>query len=637
MHGCEAQASVKANEGVMNKKKRGEGMTRLIVATLVVLTALTVEMGSTMTGAETTRDIKVKKIDGKAPAEYVASQIGKSWAVVIGIDGYEKAPKLKYAVADAKSVAEALQQRGFDVTTLYDGQATRRGILGGLGDRLVRKVGKDDRVVIFYAGHGETQQAEGGRAMGYLLPVNGEGDALAETAISMGLIRELADALPAKHVLFLVDVCYGGIAGQQFRSLPPVTEAYLKTITRERGRQLISAGGPKEQAMEAPEWGHSVFTYYLLEGLNKGLADLNDDGIIPASELYSYLNERVFSAAHLKGHEQRPELWALAAEKGEFVFFTTAKPSATLAQTGSAPSVDEPASAKEMARMREELGRLKDQLAKAQTDRSVEDMARMRKEIEDLKKKMLEEERSAPSGAGSDEKAWDVVAKVLRSDFETLEVNDLSIGRMATAWKVTDMCGAGILGILGGKVEVPCKRMRVVVRVESHAPLSVSATAEIQEVPPAAVNVGGTTWSKTQRDEALSYDWTKRLAVAIQRVTGSATVSLPPSVSPPVPAPPPFVSVQGAWYGTGQLAGRQYVFQQQGNAVALQEIMNVYGVPQVTAQGQGQIQGNQIVLDYTTAIMAQGRMVGTVSQDGRAMEIDFTDNMGTRGQAILQR
>nr|MBI3612803.1 hypothetical protein [Nitrospirota bacterium] len=65
--------------------------------------------------------------------------------------------------------------------------------------------------------------------------------------------------------------------------------------------------------------GHSVFTYYLLEGL-KGLADLNDDGIIPASELYSYLDGRVFSAAQMKGHTQRPELWSLAAEKGEFVF-----------------------------------------------------------------------------------------------------------------------------------------------------------------------------------------------------------------------------------------------------------------------------------------------------------------------------
>jgi hypothetical protein len=258
---------------------------------------------------------------GKAPSAYVAEQFGKSWAVVIGINDYEKAPRLKYAVADAKAMAGVLRQQGFQVTELYNRQATRGAVERELSDKLVERVGEQDRVVIFYAGHGETKTARGGRTMGYLLPVEGQQDSLGETAVSMGRIKELADALPSKQVLFLVDVCYGGIAGQQFRStLPPMTVAYLKQITRERGRQLITAGGPEQQAMESPEWGHSVFTYYLLEGLSKGLADLNDDGIIPASELYSYLDSRVFSAAQMKGHTQRPELWSLAAEKGEFVF-----------------------------------------------------------------------------------------------------------------------------------------------------------------------------------------------------------------------------------------------------------------------------------------------------------------------------
>jgi len=258
---------------------------------------------------------------GKAPSAFVSEQFGKSWAVVIGIDDYEKALRLKYAVADAKAMAGVLKQQGFQVAALYNQQASKAAIERELGDKLVDRVGEQDRVVIFYAGHGETKTAKGGKTMGYLLPIQGQMDALSETGISMGRIKELADALPSKQVLFLVDVCYGGIAGQQFRSvLPPMTVSYLKLITRERGRQLITAGGPDQQAMESPEWGHSVFTYYLLEGLGKGLADLNDDGIIPSSELYSYLDSRVFSAAQMKGHTQRPELWSLAAEKGEFVF-----------------------------------------------------------------------------------------------------------------------------------------------------------------------------------------------------------------------------------------------------------------------------------------------------------------------------
>jgi formylglycine-generating enzyme required for sulfatase activity len=271
---------------------------------------------------EAEAQVRGVKVDGKAVQDYVSEHQGKRWAVVIGIDDYEKVPPLKYAVADAKAMAKILERRGFQVMGIYNRDATRRKIVGALGDKLIKKVAVQDSVLIFYAGHGETLKVEGGKEMGYLLPVEGEQEALAETGISMGVIRELADALPTKQVLFIVDACYGGIAGQRFRALPKMTEDYLRAITRERGRQLITAGGVDQQAMEGPEWGHSVFTYYLLEGLDKGLADLNEDGIIPASELYMYLDQHVFAAAQLKGHNQRPELWALAAERGEFVFFT---------------------------------------------------------------------------------------------------------------------------------------------------------------------------------------------------------------------------------------------------------------------------------------------------------------------------
>ena len=330
-----------------------------------------------------TRDLR---IEGKKPAAYVASQTGKSWAVVIGINDYEKVRRLTYAKADAESVAGMLRQRGFQVAELYDQQATRTAILDELGDKLVDRVGENDRVLIFFAGHGETKQPKGGKEMGFLLPVEAEQEGLARTAIPMSLIRDLADGLPAKQVLFLVDVCYGGVAGQQFRSLPKYTAEYLKAITRERGRQLITAGGPKQQAMEGPEWGHSVFTYYVLEGLRKGMADLNSDGIIPASELYAYLDERVFSAAQMKGHQQRPVMWTLAAEKGEFVFFTN-RGNEVVNAVASPPSIVSQA----LTQVEDELKALQDQERQMDEQaRQAEQLAEKKRQIEEKKKKLQE-------------------------------------------------------------------------------------------------------------------------------------------------------------------------------------------------------------------------------------------------------
>lgn len=333
------------------------------------------------------------RVDGKAPADYVAAQIGKSWAVVIGIDEYEHIPQLRYAVADAKAVAQTLRQHGYRVSELYNQQATKDAIEGELTDRLAGRVGEQDRVVIFFSGHGETKTFKGGKPQGYLLPVGAKKEELGRTGIDMGRIRSLADLLPAKHVLFLVDVCYGGIVGTAFKSPKTYDEAYLREITREKGRQLITAGGPGQEALEGPEWSHSVFTYYLLQGLNRGLADLDGDGIIPASELHAYLARRVFDAAKEKGHTQRPEMWKLATEPGEFVFFTSPRgPGGVQARPEMGVTTPAPAPSAALSQAEQELKALE---AEEQKIEEQQKLAAIQKQIEE-KKKWIENEKKKP-------------------------------------------------------------------------------------------------------------------------------------------------------------------------------------------------------------------------------------------------
>ncbi|WNM63328.1 SUMF1/EgtB/PvdO family nonheme iron enzyme [Candidatus Nitrospira neomarina] len=266
-------------------------------------------------------DTSSSTVNGKVPAQYIAETQGKSWAVIIGIDKYLNLAGLAYAVDDAKSMARMLGRQGFTVSSLYNTQATKKAILQELRHNLVTQVQKNDRVLIFFAGHiGETPGKGKQQPAGYMMPVDTEPGLLADTAISVDLLRELSESLPAKQVLILIDICYGGIAGRSQRSFPPMTSNYLKMIASESARQLITAGGTGQQALAGPKWKHSVFTYYLLEGIGKGKGDLNGDGIIPTSELFTYLDEHVQSAALTHKHVQRPEMWGLSGDKGEFVF-----------------------------------------------------------------------------------------------------------------------------------------------------------------------------------------------------------------------------------------------------------------------------------------------------------------------------
>jgi uncharacterized caspase-like protein len=76
---------------------------------------------------------------------------------------YAPARRLAYATADANAVASALPARGFDVTLLLNEKATRQMLYKVLFDSLGGEVGERDRVLIFFAGHGETRQLMGAK------------------------------------------------------------------------------------------------------------------------------------------------------------------------------------------------------------------------------------------------------------------------------------------------------------------------------------------------------------------------------------------------------------------------------------------------------------------------------------------
>ncbi len=208
------------------------------------------------------------------------------------------------------------------IIEVYNDEATRGNILDILGDRLsnAKFVSPEDRIFIFFAGHGITRELPAGGEMGYLVPIDGDPERIHSTCISMTEIANISRLIPAKHVLFVIDTCYGGLVGwlsSRRISLSEQTIAYVEKKTKERGRQLISAGQKDEEVYESDIWGHSVFIYYLLRGL-RGSADLNNDGVITASELYQYVEPLVSNETNQK---QTPQFRYLPAEgEGEFVF-----------------------------------------------------------------------------------------------------------------------------------------------------------------------------------------------------------------------------------------------------------------------------------------------------------------------------
>ncbi len=229
----------------------------------------------------------------------------KSWAVVIGIENYLVAPKYPGAIEDAKAAAAALRELGFEeILEMYDKAATSRGLRHILTDYLPRKVGRMDRVVIFFAGHAGVTQDHTGKDLGYLVPWDAQPNNPAK-AITFDLLKDFSRRVMSKHTLFLLDT---GVRGWEITAPQQLSlegRVAPEEDTEKRAVQVLTAGDKGEVPIRKD--GQGAFMTALLAGL-KGAADQNKNGWLMASELGAYVKQQIEQITNGAQHPQFAQL-----------------------------------------------------------------------------------------------------------------------------------------------------------------------------------------------------------------------------------------------------------------------------------------------------------------------------------------
>jgi uncharacterized caspase-like protein len=241
---------------------------------------------------------------GLLPCQSLSSaqaQLGKpeglyyrSWAIIIGIENYLLAPPIPGAIDEAKQVAQAFRQLGFEeVVEIFDRDASFRRLHQVLSDMLPRKVGRMDRLVIFYIGHAGTSQDADGKDRSYLVPMDAQVNNIAKS-VTVVHLKEFTRRSASKHILLILDApVYGW---ETTAPQPSSLEGRVapETDTERRAVQVISSTDRGEMSIRPG--GKSLFVQALVTGL-AGAADLNKDGWLMASELGTYLAQQVDAAS----------------------------------------------------------------------------------------------------------------------------------------------------------------------------------------------------------------------------------------------------------------------------------------------------------------------------------------------------
>jgi WD40 repeat protein len=219
----------------------------------------------------------------------------------IGIDAYAGDWKLDCAVSDARGMVQTFEKQSKDLfrrgirSKLLLGEkhgdkdVTRAGVLKGL-DWLKENVKPQDLAVVFYAGHGHTDEASG---KFYMLTIDMDPDNLDKTTVTGDDLKKALMDLPCRVILML-DACHSAGVGplRIKRAHAPLDGLQRSFADEEVGVVVwVAAQGP-ETSREDDKLRHGYFTLAVMEGL-AGKASMNKKGEVHLSALDQYVFDRV--------------------------------------------------------------------------------------------------------------------------------------------------------------------------------------------------------------------------------------------------------------------------------------------------------------------------------------------------------
>jgi len=246
-------------------------------------------------------------------------------ALIVSINKYHHPQwKLNGAVNDGRNIERLLKtDLGYkpdQIKELFDGAATRDGILAAFREWLIKGTKSGDEAFFYFSGHGYQQpDGNGDEEDGLdetMVPVDADEDG--RGGVKNMIIDDEMDALlnemRDRKVTLVVDSCHSGTVTRGLfdrvegaRSLPElpgmkpparlasrsleVNRAESAMVDAGAGRAVWTAVAPFQVALEETGKDTGVFTNRFISGFLDKKADANHDGVVTNAELFAYVQK----------------------------------------------------------------------------------------------------------------------------------------------------------------------------------------------------------------------------------------------------------------------------------------------------------------------------------------------------------
>jgi hypothetical protein len=235
------------------------------------------------------------------------------YALLIGISEYQSTT-LKSLPGVAKDI-EAMQRvllnskiGGFDEVKLLPNPDSFT-MQSEIEQLFMEKCQKDDIVLLYFSGHGYRHEDGNLFFVSHTTQINPQGGLRIGTAVDAKFIHErYMSRSKSKRQVLILDCCFSGAFAEGMSAKEAVVVSIKKEIEAQlggEGRAVLTSSTATQVSFE--DAGGGVYTRYLVEGIEKGAADTNNDGVITVDELHEYAKRKVQEAKPA----MKPEIYAV--------------------------------------------------------------------------------------------------------------------------------------------------------------------------------------------------------------------------------------------------------------------------------------------------------------------------------------
>jgi len=239
-------------------------------------------------------------------------------ALLIGVGNYEHPDDLKPLVSAPKDVA-AMQrillnaQMGefSEVIPLIDPDPMQ---MQEAIETLYRDRAKDDLVLLFFSEHGIKDDSGKLYFSTRVTRKTPKGELVKSTAVPARFVQEIMGNSRSRRQVMILDCCFSGAFDPALNAKDDGS-VNLQELGAE-GRVVLTSSSSTEYSFEQQGSELSIYTRFLVEGIETGAADRDNDGKVSVRELHEYATKKAQETAP----KMNPKIIVLKDEGFDVVF-----------------------------------------------------------------------------------------------------------------------------------------------------------------------------------------------------------------------------------------------------------------------------------------------------------------------------